>query len=754
MSRVNNRRKTAQARKPVPLIALAIMALCFAGLVVLTVKAQNAPPAAPAQTNNTQGLQGPVPIRPGQPAIPGTIRSTVDLVQVDAIVAGRDGKPMKGLKQEQFSVFEDGREQKISSFDYFDVEKIETAARGDAVAPVVIPLGGSVQPEVVREQVRDHRLMVMFFDLTSLQPPDLERATSAAHKFVRTQMSPADLVGVVVFGNQLEVLTDFTSDRDLLDRAVDALKPGKEAELAELAADTAAANGDSATADTGAAFTADETEFNVFNTDRKLVAMESVVDLLREIPGKKSVLQFTSGITQTGEENRSQVRATTDAANRANVSIYTVDSRGLLAEPPGGDAGTASVSGTGAFTGAAVFQQHDARDNSRQTLITLAADTGGRSFFDLGDLSDAFKAVQEDTAGYYLVGYYTTNPARDGRWRMIRVKLNGASGAHLTAREGYYAPKDFGVYTTEDKERQLDDAMHSQAPLVELPIAVETAWFRIDKNQVFVPISAKLASSALQWAQRSNRREVQFDFIAEFRQAQTTRLAGELRDTITVRIDNERFEQIQQNALVYQGGIILPPGAYKMKFLVRENESGRIGTFEDDLNLPAVAQNRIQLSSVVLSSQLVPVQPAAAGEVQTKAFAKDVRLKESPLDVSGERVIPSVTRVFTNQQTLYILFQAYAPDKTNLGSLRAGLAFFRDGRRANQTPMIEPSAVNEANHTASFRLSVPLSAVASGRYTVQAIVIEAGGEQAAFGRGYFALRAATATPAASPSSGN
>jgi VWFA-related protein len=722
---------------------VALLALALAALATGIGRAQNTPqapnPAAAA------------PARQLQAGAPGTIRSTVDLVQVDVTINGRDGKPLKGLRQDQFALTEDGRAQRIASFDYFDVEKIETAGAGGDTAPIVVPLGGVAQPEVIREQVRDRRLMVLFFDMSSLQPPDLERATLAAHRFVREQMSPADLVGVVIFGTQLQVVTDFTSDRDLLDRAINALRPGSEAELAELAADTSVADGSASSPDNGAAFTADETEFNVFNTDRKLAALQSVADLLRDIPGKKSVLQFTSGITQTGDDNRTQLRSTTDAANRANVSIYAVDSRGLMAEAPGGDAGVAGPGGTGAFTGAAVFQQSGARDSSRQTLMTLAEDTGGRSFFDLGDLGEAFKAVQDDTAGYYLLGYYTTNAARDGRWRAIRVRVSGLSGARVTFREGYYAPKDFGVYTTEDRERQLDDAMHSQAPLVELPLAVETGWFRLDRNQIFVPISAKLASSALQWAQKNDRREVQFDFIAEIRQAQSNRVVGALRDTITVRFDTERFQQIQQNALVYQGGMILPPGAYRLKFLARENESGRIGTFEDDMILPAATPNRIQLSSLVLSSQIVAVQKTS--EVQTKAFARDVKLKESPLEVAGERVIPSVTRVFTSQQTLYILFQAYAPEKSDLGRLRAGLTFFRDGRHVNQTPLIEPAQVNEANHTASFRVSVPLSAVGSGRYTVQAVVVEAGGEQAGFGRGYFALRAAAAgpAPAASPS---
>ena len=705
------------------------------------------------------------PQRPAAPPAPpqvsanqkGAIRAAVNLVEVDVEVTDRDGKLLKGLRQDQFSIAEDGKDQKISAFDYYDVEKIEKADAAETV-PITIPIGSVAPVEEVREQVRDRRMIVLFFDLTSLQPNDLTRSTFAAKQFLSKQMTPADIVGVVAFGNQLRVIADFTNDRDLLSRAVDALLPGKEAQLAALAAATSTGIDAAVNEDTNAAFSADDTEFNAFNTDRKLVSLESLADLLRDIPGKKSVLQFTSGITQTGEDNRSQLRATTDAANRANMSIYTVDSRGLLAEIPGGDASVGASPGNAMYTGAAVFQQSGARQDSRETLATLASDTGGRSFFDLGDLGQAFHSVQSDTAGYYLVGYYSANTQHDGRWRTIRVKVAGVPGARVRYRQGYYAPKDFGVYTTEDRERQLEEAMRSDSPVVELPVAVETAYFRLDNKRIFVPISAKLASSALQWAQKSGRRQVEFDFAAEVRDSQSGRIAGALRDTITVRLDAERYEELQQNALVYQGGIILPPGNYKLKFLARENESGRIGTFEDDLKLPAVQPDRMQLSSVVLSSQLVEVQKSS--EVQTKGFAPDAKLKELPLDVGGERIIPSVTRVFTNQQMLYIFFQAYVPEKADLHQLRAGLEFFRNGARISQTPIVAPAQVDDKTRTASFRISLPLSTVAIGRYTVQAVVVEAGGAQAAFGRNYFALRppvaaASTPTPpAASGSGGN
>ena len=150
---------------------------------------------------------------------------------------------------------------------------------------------------------------------------------------------------------------------------------------------------------TGDAYTADETEFNVFNTDQKLVAIEGLANVLASIPGRKALVEFTGGITQTGEENRAELQAATDAANRADISIYSIDARGMYTTPPGGDATTAAASGTSMFSGASVFHQTDQREDSRDTLATLSTDTGGRAFFDLGDLSDAFPKIQQENGG-------------------------------------------------------------------------------------------------------------------------------------------------------------------------------------------------------------------------------------------------------------------------------------------------------------------------------------------------------------------
>jgi VWFA-related protein len=554
-----------------------------------------------------------------------TIRSSVDLVLIDVRVTDKSGKPMMGLKREQFSITEDGHPQKISSVDYNNIEGVERAALGNA-APIVVSMGTvpPPKPEAVRAAVRDHRLIVLFFDLTALHPDDLLRAQEGAENYIAKQISPADLVALAVFSNQLKVPVHFTNDRDVLTRALKRLGAGKDAELADMADAAAQPGEDTTSEDTGAAFTADDTEFNIFNTDRKLAALESLTVLLRDIPGRKSVVQFTGGITQTGEENRAQLLATTDAANRANVSFYTVDARGLLPMPPGGEArqgsstGSAMFIGSGKptiahqasramFSGSEVMQESASRHNSRETLSTLAADTGGRSFFDLGDFSDVFKKIQSDSPGYYLIGYYSTDTRNNGAWRRVEVKV-GVRDVRVLARRGYYAPHDSSVITAENRERQLMDALRDEAPRVELPLALETCYFRLSDKDLFVPIAAKLPSSALEWAQKRGRRQAVFDFAAEVRDGTGNKVVAALRDQITVTLGADRFNKLQKQSLLYQGGVVLGPGSYKLKFLARENESGRIGSFEEDLNLPAAQYEKLELSPMLLSSQLGALQ--------------------------------------------------------------------------------------------------------------------------------------------------
>jgi VWFA-related protein len=683
------------------------------------------------------------------------LRSSSDLVRIDVEVTDRSGKPIKGLTANQFTITDEGKSQAITSFSYADIEAIETATTDDS-KPIVVSVDNdgpnSPSADAISDALRDRRLIVLFFDLTSMQTDDLIRAHDAADKFVKQQMTKADVVAVIIFSTRINVLANFTNDRAVLNKAIAQLTPDNSANLASPLY-AAAANGEYDVQEyTGAAYTPDETEFNVFNTDQKLAAVEGLADVLGGIPGRKALVEFTGGITQTGEENRTQLRAATDAANRADVSIYSIDSRGLLAAPPGGDTTTNAATGTSMFTGASVFHQTDQREDSRDTLATLSTDTGGRAFFDLGDLSDAFPAIQRDNSGYYLIGYNLgADVKHDGRWRAIRVKVN-VPGAHVRFRDGYYAPRDFQHLEKEDRDQQIADAINSDHPVVELPVAVETGIFRLSSMQSYVPIAAKIASSALDWAQQHNKQHAEFDFAVEVRAVPSGQIVAQLRDTITVNLEAEHFEQVRHSNLLYQGGVVLAPGNYRLKFVARENESGKIGTFEQNLVVPAAQPEKVTLSSVLLSSQLVPIEKSS--EVATKGQGVRAKITSSPLDMEGQRIIPSVTNYFTQGQTLYVFVQAYYPEKAaknepfDPNSLRAGLVFLRNGVQMNATPLIAPAQVDPKTHTVSFRISLPLQKLPTGRYTVQVIAVAPGTQHSAFGRAYLALQQNPATTAA------
>jgi VWFA-related protein len=745
--------------------AAIVLAAAMTIYPMLAQQQQQASPAAPGNQNAPIAVPAPAPPannrqQNAKPAASSVLRTSSDFVRIDVEVTDKSGKPIKGLKESQFEVSDDGKRQAISSFSYADIESIETASADDA-KPIIVPLDNegpnTASAEAASEPLQNRRLLVLFFDLTSMQTDDLIRAHDAAEKFVKTQMTKADVVAIVAFSTRLNVLANFTNDHAVLEKAIAQLTPiGENALSSNLYA--AAANGEYDVQEyTGAAYTADETEFNVFNTDQKLAAVEGLANVLGGIPGRKAMVEFTGGITQTGEENRAQLRAATDAANRADVSIYSIDSRGLLAAPPGGDTTTNAATGTSMFTGASVFHQTDQREDSRDTLATLSTDTGGKAFFDMGDLNEAFPKIQQDNGGYYLIGYSLgADVKRDGRWRQVHVKVN-APGAHVRFRDGYYAPRDFQHLQKEDRDQQLADAIHSDDPVVDLPVAVETALFRLSDQQTYVPIAAKISSSALDWAEKHGKHQAEFDFAVDVRAVPSGGIIAQLRDTTDVNLDAQKFDQISKKSLLYQGGVVLSPGNYKLKFVARENESGKIGTFEENLIVPEAQPGKLMISSVLLSSQIVTAQKS--NEVQTKTQGARAKLVNSPLELNGQSIIPSVTRFFSPEQTLYVFFQAYAPEKTgkdetlDLSTLRAGLIFFRNGLQINATPLLEPAGVDAQTQTASFRISLPLAKLPAGRYTVQAVAIAPGTQHSAFGRAYLAVQippAAVPVPSSAP----
>ena len=186
-------------------------------------------------------------------------------------------------------------------------------------------------------------------------------------------------------------------------------------------------NADDSTSDTGAAFTQDDTEFNIFNTDRQLSALETARKMLGSLNEKKALVYFASGMQRNGADNQAQLQATINAAIRANVSFYPIDARGLVATAPLGDATKGSPGGQGMYSGSSARAATSNFQDQQETLYTLAADTGGKALLDNNDLSMGIVQAQKDISSYYIIGYYSTNDALDGHFRRIKISVNDSA---------------------------------------------------------------------------------------------------------------------------------------------------------------------------------------------------------------------------------------------------------------------------------------------------------------------------------------
>jgi VWFA-related protein len=668
-----------------------------------------------------------------------TLKVNNDLVLTNVVARdAKTGELVKGLTKSDFTVFENGKQQSIDTFDFESVDMAtplnEATVSGLAAGPT-INAGSKAVVVAKPADLRNHRLIVMFFDLTSMQPEDLNRSVDAAQAFLKTKMQPADLVALVSLGDTLNVDQDFTADKNALINEVGAYN-GTESQGFQAGA---TANTNQVEDTTG--YTPDESEYNDVNTDRELFALRAVSQSLSKIDEKKSLLYFSGGISRDGIENQASLRAAINAAVRANLAIYSVDTRGLQAIGPLGDASTGSLRGNGAYNGSALTNNMNTNFASQEVMATLSSDTGGKAFFDSNDFAPAFAQVQRDTSAYYAVGFHSTNPARDGKYRKLTFKIN-KPGIKLEFRPGYYAPADFQHSGKEDREQELNDELASDLPATDIAVYLDAMHFRLDENRYFMPVSLLVPGSQIPFVKGGDKDKATLDIIGEVID-EVKRPIGRVRETVKLNLDptlNARQKNIQ-----YTTSFNLPPGKYELKFVVRENQTGRMGSFEADVTLPDMKKAPLKMSSIVLSAMREP----------SKKTGKEV----DPLVRNGQEYVPDIAHVFRQDQHMYLLYEVYDPTRQKADTLPKGakpginllssLELIQGSTKVYETPLVQAKAINVENRDAvAVEMDVPLAGLKPGAYLCQLNVIDDAGGSFAFPR--FAVLVRDAAPAAAP----
>jgi len=367
---------------------------------------------------------------------------------------------------------------------------------------------------------------------------------------------------------------------------------------------------------------------------------------------------------------------------------------------------------------------------SQDTLFSLAKDTGGTAMLDYNDLSLGIVQAARAQTSYYIVGFYSTHTAHDGKFHRVRVTVNATQVADVSYRQGYYADKEFAKFSDADKERQLEEALVLENPITDLTITMEVNYFQLNRAEYFVPVAVKIPGSELVLARSRGAARTLIDFIGEVKD-EFGNTAQNVRDKVNVKLSDETAAQLAKHPIQYETGFTLLPGKYVLKILARDAETGHIGTFQTSFAVPNLDREvaHVPISSVVLSSQRVPM-----GDALYTVQSKDAQTA-NPLVVDGQKLIPSVTRVFSKTRILYVFLQAYERGATSTEPIASFVTFYRGDTKVLETPVLTVTeGLDPRSKAVPLRFSIPLESVPIGRYDLQVTVVKPGGQKVTFWR--------------------
>lgn len=735
----------------------------------------------------TSGLWGQSAAPSAAPQQRPMFRSNENLILVDVSVRDKKGQPIDGLKASDFEVLENGKTQEVVTFAYEKVAPsknviltaatLSKAGEGKGAVPVTVgPTKPAAKPAptpapattpaeaatavvdasatpLTSEDVAGHRVWILLFDTSSMQPEDVQKAADGALKWTTEKMSTSDLVAVAAISSTLQILTDFTNDKAKITATLKAFAVADGTAVADVDASTMSSDEATNASTSTDATTVDASaqELDSFNNDMRLRGLKTICDSLVSIQQHKAILYFSSGMDRNGTDNAVESRAAVNACSRANTSINPIDSRGLQVVVAGGSARTGSRGGVSAFSGGGVAQQFARLASQQETLQSLAADTGGTAFTDSNDFGEAFDSVEKDISSYYILGYSSTNTKQDGSFRKIQVRLKAKVDAKLTAREGYYADRDFANTAKGDRENALQEQLLMAIPATDVPLFVTAAYFRLPSADAcgtqfgmgfgpggrggrggpgggggfvptcyYVPISVAVPGEAVPVSPTNELLDIR-GFIRDER-GQTF---ATIKSTITV--PPAAKDALASKQVLFQTGATLPPGRYTAKIIVRENTTGLMGTFETAVTVPDLGRAPVKISTVVLSTQL-----------QNATDRKTL----SPLVHDNIEIVPNLTRVVNQDQKLYIYYEVYDPTMSGSApQVRTNLAFYRNKTKVYETPIVERTALDALDRKAEiFQFEVDAGTFKPGVYTCQVNVVDAVAGTVAFQRFTMAVR--------------
>lgn len=597
-----------------------------------------------------------------EPADPNTVlRVETNVVLVDAVVTDKKGAYVRDLKQKDFKVYEDNREQTIKSFSF----------EADPASPLA----------------RQPRYLVLFFDNSTMSLGDQAIARKAAASFIDANAGPNRLMAIVNYSGALQIAQNFTADAERLKGIVSGLKLPMGPSAGDMSLGRAAAD---------------------FGARNMILGIRSLAKNLATIPGRKSLVLLTAGF-RLSPDQYSDITATIDVCNRSNVAVYPIDVRGLVTgarliapespfknamfqgrgpistggSPPSsggrggnptgggtagggrGSTGTGSSGGTVGRTstgGTPVMPVTPSRiivpkipesaTTNQQLMYMLADGTGGFVIANTNDLVGGMEKIAKEMNEFYLIGY---SPAmlEDSKESCHTIHVRVDHGYTIRARSGYCTARAKDVLAQTPTEKTLEEQA-SSAAAGSVAATLQAPYFFTGANVARVNVAMEMPASSIRFAKEKGKEHSIINVLGIAYKPDGS-VAARFSDSVKVDLLNEKeVEEFKQKVYHYENQFDIGAGQYNLK-VVFSAGGQNFGKIEEPLVVDSYDVSKFGISALALSSRFVKV--AEADQSLEAALMED----RTPLIAQGYQVIPSGSPVFKKTDRFAFYSEIYEP---------------------------------------------------------------------------------------------
>jgi VWFA-related protein len=668
-----------------------------------------------------------------QPSEGDVVRITTNLVQIDAVITDKSGKPVTDLKPEELQLLEDNRSRKITHFSYIAAPPSKPIVRDDKV-PDVPP---NAPPDRLRpEDVR--RTIALVVDDLGLSFQSTHFVRRALKQFVDQQMQTGDLVAIIRTSGGMGALQQFTSDKRRLYAAIDNIKwyPGGRTEVGAFAP-----IGPPTAGKFGAEFDAHNKDLEEFRSDLFAVgtlgAISYVVRGLSDLPGRKSVLLISDGfrlmdrepLSRTSRNDRTlqRLQQLIDETSRASVVIHTINASGLQARSSlrAEDSLVDASSSSGARTSDQVEQALRDRSNDALDLQSgldfLADETGGTSIHNSNDIAAGIKKIIDDK-GYYLIGYrpdQTTFDPRTGRstFHHLSLKVLRDGKFNVRMRNGFYGAvsDDSSKPAAASARDQILHALISPFGSAGVPVRLTSLFANDAKVGSFMRSFLHVDAGALTFSDEPDDwHQAQFDVVA-VTFGEDGKIVDEVSRVDRLRVRGEAYQRVLKAGFVYMVTVpIKKPGAYQLRVALRDQASERVGSSTQFVEVPDMKKRRLELSGILLNASQPGTQvPITSDQPQTD------------IDPANSAAV----RQFRQGQSMrysFVIYNPHVDPATGQPQLQTQVRVFRDGQpvftgRVQRFALNNPPDITRLSAASAIQLGADMT---PGDYVLQLIVTD------------------------------